>query len=93
MGWAGEGRAGLAAVPKFTGELYECESKVETNYHPLCIELSTWAGDDLFLALASFLSLWSGKIVMTVLWKSYRLVEGVFDLKVISVEDLEAVFF
>lgn len=30
---------------------------------------------------------------MTVLWKSYRLVEGIFDLKVISVEDLEAVFF
>ena len=34
---------------------------------------------------------------MTVLWKPYRLkkrlVEGIFDLKVISVEDLEAVFF
>ena len=62
VGWAGEGRVGLAAVPKFTGELYECESSVETNYHPLCVELSTWAGDDLFLALASFVSLWSSLV-------------------------------
>lgn len=43
MGQTREGRAALAAVWKFTGELDEGESSVETNCHPPCAKLSAQA--------------------------------------------------